>query len=376
MKGGESTGIALDFSGMNMSGFSDPGISSSLSDTSALANLTFDTPVIDTPTNVSVSNFSQPTSSYGAFSEVPSYTQQTGRDLPSDIGTPFGQAQDTNIFSDLPRTSATSGSFSQSYVGTPFGQAASSLSTTTYTVQPGDTLSQIAKDAGITLQELKDLNPKFDTDPKYQGGNMIWSGTTVKLPGQNIVPPIVQQPTEPPPPAEPSGGMTTDTIIYNYVPPTPPAPTVEAVVVSSPPTQIKTAQPDIIIFDEEVIPAEIMADLVLENIGGHELINIARYDTINGQNIVYQPIKDLSLVQQKNNSNNIINLQQTSNQYFSGFPIDLSSKIPEENTQNEGRNFYVNIFGDLIIEMINLREDERVEVEIIQSSDLYNWGIE
>ena len=49
------------------------------------------------------------------------------------------------------------------------------------TVKPGDTLSAIAAANDMSLKELYALNPKFKTDPKYQGGNMIWSGTTVKV---------------------------------------------------------------------------------------------------------------------------------------------------------------------------------------------------
>lgn len=51
----------------------------------------------------------------------------------------------------------------------------------TVTVKPGDTLSEIAAANNLSLQQLYALNPKFKTDPKYQGGNMIWSGTTVKV---------------------------------------------------------------------------------------------------------------------------------------------------------------------------------------------------
>ena len=48
-------------------------------------------------------------------------------------------------------------------------------------VQSGDTLSAIAKANKTTVAALLDLNPKFKEDPKYQGGNMIFSNTLVNL---------------------------------------------------------------------------------------------------------------------------------------------------------------------------------------------------
>ena len=48
-------------------------------------------------------------------------------------------------------------------------------------VQPGDTLSAIAKANNTTVAKLIELNPKFTTDPKYDGGNMIWSNTLVNV---------------------------------------------------------------------------------------------------------------------------------------------------------------------------------------------------
>jgi len=56
-------------------------------------------------------------------------------------------------------------------------------STTSYTVKKGDTLSGIAKSSGVKLSEVLAANPKIaDKKSKYKGGNMIWSGTKVKLP--------------------------------------------------------------------------------------------------------------------------------------------------------------------------------------------------
>ncbi|MFE7413135.1 LysM peptidoglycan-binding domain-containing protein [Streptomyces laurentii] len=48
------------------------------------------------------------------------------------------------------------------------------------TIKSGDTLSGIAKKAGITMAQLKKLNPTFWTNPKYKQGNMIWSGGKVR----------------------------------------------------------------------------------------------------------------------------------------------------------------------------------------------------
>jgi hypothetical protein len=53
--------------------------------------------------------------------------------------------------------------------------------TTAVRVEPGDTLSAIAKANKTTVAKLIELNPKFKSDPKYDGGNMIWSNTLVNI---------------------------------------------------------------------------------------------------------------------------------------------------------------------------------------------------
>jgi LysM repeat protein len=51
-----------------------------------------------------------------------------------------------------------------------------------YVVKKGDTLSGIAKASGVSLAEIRAANKKFAKNAKYKQGNMIWSGTTVKIP--------------------------------------------------------------------------------------------------------------------------------------------------------------------------------------------------
>lgn len=60
--------------------------------------------------------------------------------------------------------------------------AGGSTITGTYTVQKGDTLSGIAKNAGVSLSEIRAANPAIMKRKKYKQGNMIWSGTKVRIP--------------------------------------------------------------------------------------------------------------------------------------------------------------------------------------------------
>lgn len=129
---------------------------------------------------------------------------------------------------------------------------------------------------------------------------------------------------------------------------------------------VKPATPDIILFNDDIVPIEIMTDLIFENIGGQELINIVRSDIVNGQNILYQPIKNLSNVYFQYNPQNILALQDIDSNYFKKFPINFNNKIPECGTGPDCAIVYIDeVTGDLIINVINLASDEQVEVSII-----------
>lgn len=138
---------------------------------------------------------------------------------------------------------------------------------------------------------------------------------------------------------------------------------------------IKTATPDIVLFDDSVVPIEIMSDLIFENIGGQELINIARTDTINGQKILYQPIKNINSINQEYGPNNIVGLQKTSDKFFAGFAIKLENKIPNVSSSASGNPVYIDSNGNLVIESINLNSDEQVEIEIALSGTIYETEI-
>jgi hypothetical protein len=152
--------------------------------------------------------------------------------------------------------------------------------------------------------------------------------------------------------------------------------TISPVATVIPPPPVKTAPIDTILFNDESVPVEIMADLIFENIGGQELINIARNDTVNGQNILYQPIKNLTAIQQQYNPNNIVSLQATSDKYFQNFSIKFEEKVPLEATGPAGAHIYVDTTtGELVIESVNMLADEQIELEVTASGTIYEADI-
>jgi len=55
---------------------------------------------------------------------------------------------------------------------------------TKVTVRSGQTLSSIAKANGTTVAAIKKANPVLTTNPKYNGGNTIFAGTKLVIPGK------------------------------------------------------------------------------------------------------------------------------------------------------------------------------------------------
>lgn len=168
------------------------------------------------------------------------------------------------------------------------------------------------------------------------------------------------------------GSANFDEATGKYITPLPSTPYKATIAELSSVQQVLTAPIDTILFDEETLPIEPLTDLIFENIGGQELINIARNDTVNGQQVIYQPIKNLSSVQQQYNPNNIINLQSTSDKYFKNFAIKLDGKLPLEGTGPAGENIYIDpVTGSLVIDFINMLDGEQIQVEIITDGTIY-----
>lgn len=145
-------------------------------------------------------------------------------------------------------------------------------------------------------------------------------------------------------------------------PPPPPTPTTY---------KIKVATPEIILFDDDTLPVETLTDLIFENIGGQELLSLSRHDTINGDYVSNELIKNITMLNQNFSSKKLLSLQNTSDKYFSNFGIKLESKIPFEGNGPSGSNVYLDSNQNIIIELVNLDIDEQVEVQLGIGGTIY-----
>lgn len=135
---------------------------------------------------------------------------------------------------------------------------------------------------------------------------------------------------------------------------------------------VKAATPDIILFNQAAMPVDAMADLIFEDIGGHELINMLRHDTVKGQDINYSLISNTKDVAKSYSSRNIIFAPGAIEEFFKNFAIRLDIHNPESVAANNSENMYVDrviVPNSLVVEVTNMEKNEQVEIQVLNSGD-------
>jgi hypothetical protein len=135
--------------------------------------------------------------------------------------------------------------------------------------------------------------------------------------------------------------------------------------------KIKVATSNLFIQEQPTDRTDAMADAIIEDIGGQEIINISRTDLLNGQNFTYNVIENLASTQREFNANEFIKLQSTDSEYFNSFQISLNTFTPEYGTGTNGSIVYVDPdTGDVVINTINVSNDLVLEVEFVSYADI------
>ncbi len=153
-------------------------------------------------------------------------------------------------------------------------------------------------------------------------------------------------------------------------------PQVPAKVNRSAKQTIKVATSNLFIADEVIDNTDMMADAIIEDIGGQEIINVSRNDLLNGQNVTYNVIENLLSTQRQFNPNELVKLQSTDADYFESFQIDLDTFTPNYGTGEFGQVVYVDPdTGNIIINTVNISENLILEVEFVSYSEISSTDV-
>ena len=142
---------------------------------------------------------------------------------------------------------------------------------------------------------------------------------------------------------------------------------------------VKPATPDIILFNEDSLPVDAMSHLIFENIGGHEIINMLRYDTVDGKNMDYRLIGNTEALSKAFSPTNMISSTGTLQEYFKNFAIRLDIHQIETLEPNYENVLYVDRIsfpGSLVLEVTNMEINEQVELQVLNSGEYLSAIIE
>lgn len=154
-------------------------------------------------------------------------------------------------------------------------------------------------------------------------------------------------------------------------------------VTPGPKTQnVKIATSNLFVYSDSDLHIEDIDSLLFEDLAGQELISTARNDMtyyLDGEVNKNQPIRNLSSLTKAYSPQKMIGLQNTADQYFNTFPIDINKYIPLEGSGQNNAHVYIQTDAGLnqdhlIIDVVNLdlNNNERIEVEILAYEGLYD----
>ena len=163
-----------------------------------------------------------------------------------------------------------------------------------------------------------------------------------------------QQPSSPaapppPPPAPP--------------PPPPPPPGQKQT------SQVKISAVNVINRNYEDISVEQMEKLFFQNVGGTEILSVARHDTVGGEEVVFNNVDNLSELRSQFNPLNIL-MTTNINSLFSEYGVDIGQKIGALD-----ETFSMNVDGGIDIQVFNVNRDEYVQVQIAKRVGEEEFGL-
>lgn len=133
--------------------------------------------------------------------------------------------------------------------------------------------------------------------------------------------------------------------------------------------KVKIATSNLIIDENSAQTVVELKNALFDEFCGQEIISIARTDSIDGLEIMYNPISDIPNILSQYSPKTLIALQSNDASFFEKFTLSLPQYLPNYGTGPSNETVYINsttnrtLAGSLIINFINILNKENVEIE-------------
>jgi hypothetical protein len=97
-----------------------------------------------------------------------------------------------------------------------------------------------------------------------------------------------------------------------------------------------SADPDLMLQQASQLPVELMEQLILQDIGGVELISVVRHDQVNGEKVSYTPISNLELLTKEYNPQTVTNPAANFSSLKSAFGIEDDTELYHGSAHSSG----------------------------------------
>ena len=144
-----------------------------------------------------------------------------------------------------------------------------------------------------------------------------------------------------------------------YVPPPPPKGQDQVNYIP-----VKIPEANIVTWNSNPVDADTLERLYFEDVGGTEILAVARHDTVGGEPVATTPIANLESIQLQFNPLNILTSTKAQ-QLFNQFSIDIDTHLYDSSNA-------VSLSDDeqwLVIQLDDLNEDEYVQIQVSGEGD-------
>jgi hypothetical protein len=134
-------------------------------------------------------------------------------------------------------------------------------------------------------------------------------------------------------------------------------------------SQVKVSNVNVVAMNYNQQPVELLEKMFFQEVGGTEILSVARHDTVGGEPVIYSEVDNLKDLQIQFNPLNILTTTNINN-LFKGYGIDITQKL---NRDLDTVRVDV-VSGNMEIEVVNVNRDEYVQIQVASRVEEFPVG--